>query len=97
MCMFSIRAARGFHRRSIFGTRISRFSMDLKEFADHLGVKSADYCGWSMGAAVLWGYIDLFGTKGIRKAGETASENSKTLESDSRVYSQESFESSKLH
>ena len=50
------------------GMRISRFSMDLKEFTDHLGLKSADYCGWSMGASVLWGYIDLFGTKGIRKA-----------------------------
>ena len=29
---------------------VARFSMDLKEFADHLGLKSADYCGWSMGA-----------------------------------------------
>jgi pimeloyl-ACP methyl ester carboxylesterase len=51
-----------------YGTRIARFSADLKEFSDHLGLKSADYCGWSMGAAVLWGYIDLFGTKGINKA-----------------------------
>lgn len=58
----------GLSQRVDYGTRISRFSMDLKEFADHLGLKSADYCGWSMGAAVLWGYIDLFGTKGIRKA-----------------------------
>lgn len=51
-----------------FGTRISRFSADLKEFSEHLRLQSADYCGWSMGASVLWGYIDLFGTKGIRKA-----------------------------
>ena len=51
-----------------YGTRISRFSADLKEFSEHLGLKSADYCGWSMGASVLWGYIDLFGTKGIHKA-----------------------------
>jgi pimeloyl-ACP methyl ester carboxylesterase len=51
-----------------YGGRIARFSMDLKELTDHLGVKSADYCGWSMGGAVIWGYIDLFGTKGIRKA-----------------------------
>jgi len=57
----------GLSQRVDYGTRISRLSMDLKEFADHLGLKSADYCGWSMGAAVLWGYIDLFGTKGIRK------------------------------
>lgn len=51
-----------------YGSRISRFSMDLKEFSDHLGLESANYCGWSMGASVLWGYIDLFGTEGIRKA-----------------------------
>lgn len=50
------------------GTRISRYAMDLKEFGDHLGLTSADYIGWSMGAAVVWSYIDLFGTKGIRKA-----------------------------
>ncbi len=50
-----------------YGTRITRFSVDLKEFTEHLGLHTADYCGWSMGAAVLWGYIDLFGTKGIRK------------------------------
>lgn len=57
----------GLSQRVDFGMRISRFSMDLKEFTDHLGLKSADYCGWSMGASVLWGYIDLFGTKSIRK------------------------------
>lgn len=51
-----------------FGGRISRFAVDLKEFAEHAGLQSADYCGWSMGASVLWSYIDLFGTKGIRKA-----------------------------
>ncbi len=50
------------------GNRIARFSADLKEFSEHLRLKSADYVGWSMGAAMLWGYIDLFGTKGIRKA-----------------------------
>lgn len=51
-----------------YGYRIARFSMDLKELQDHLGISSADYCGWSMGASVLWSYIDLFGTKGIHKA-----------------------------
>ena len=58
----------GLSQRVDYGTRIARFSADLKEFSDHLGLKSADYCGWSMGAAVLWGYIDLFGSKGIHKA-----------------------------
>lgn len=50
-----------------YGSRITRFSADLKEFTEYLGLQTADYCGWSMGAAVLWGYIDLYGTKGIGK------------------------------
>jgi len=49
------------------GMRISRYAMDVKELTDHLGIKSANYCGWSMGASVMWSYIDLFGTKGINK------------------------------
>ena len=50
-----------------YGSRISRFATDLKELNDHLGLKKADYCGWSMGASVLWSYIDMYGTKGINK------------------------------
>jgi len=57
----------GLSQRVAYGGRISRFAMDLRELADHLGLKQADYCGWSMGASVLWSYIDLFGTKGMRK------------------------------
>ena len=51
-----------------YGNRIARYAMDLKELNDHLNIKSADYCGWSMGASVLWSYIDLWGGQGIRKA-----------------------------
>ncbi|MBE2294618.1 MAG: alpha/beta hydrolase [Phycisphaerales bacterium] len=51
-----------------YGNRIARYAMDLKELNDHLNIQSADYCGWSMGASVLWSYIDLFGSRGIRKA-----------------------------
>jgi pimeloyl-ACP methyl ester carboxylesterase len=50
-----------------YGNRISRFAADLKELNEHLGLKKADYCGWSMGASILWSYIDLYGTKGINK------------------------------
>jgi pimeloyl-ACP methyl ester carboxylesterase len=49
------------------GMRISRYAMDVKEFGVHLGLKSADYLGWSMGASVLWNYIDLFGSRNMRK------------------------------
>lgn len=58
----------GFSQRVEYGNRISRYAVDLKELGDHLKLASADYCGWSMGASVIWSYIDLFGTKGIRKA-----------------------------
>lgn len=51
-----------------YGTRIARFGADLNEFIDHLGVEKVDLCGWSMGASVVWSYIDLFGTDNIRKA-----------------------------
>lgn len=50
-----------------YGTRIARYSMDLRQLGEHIGVTSADYVGHSMGAAILWSYIDLFGTKGIQK------------------------------
>lgn len=57
----------GLSQKVDYGTRISRYAMDVKELSDHLGLNSADYCGWSMGAAVLWSYVDLFGTRSIRK------------------------------
>lgn len=56
----------GLSERTALGNRISRYAMDVKEFAEHLGLSEADYCGWSMGASVMWAYIDLFGTQGIR-------------------------------
>ena len=58
----------GLSQRVEYGNRIARYAMDLKEFGDHLKLQKADYCGWSMGASVIWSYIDLFGTTGIRKA-----------------------------
>ncbi|GAM30605.1 MULTISPECIES: alpha/beta fold hydrolase [Acinetobacter calcoaceticus/baumannii complex] len=50
-----------------YGSRISRFSMDLKEFLDHEKLEKANLVGWSMGASIIWGYIDLFGTDKISK------------------------------
>lgn len=51
-----------------YGNRISRFAMDLHQLVDHLQIKQANFCGWSMGASVIWSYIDLFGSKSIAKA-----------------------------
>lgn len=58
----------GLSQKVDHGARISRFSADLKNFVDALGLQSADFCGWSMGASIVWGYIDLYGTRSIRKA-----------------------------
>lgn len=58
----------GLSQRVEYGGRISRFAMDLKELSTHLELEKANYAGWSMGASVLWSYIDLFGTAGINKA-----------------------------
>jgi pimeloyl-ACP methyl ester carboxylesterase len=58
----------GLSQQVEFGTRIARFSADLKELIDHIGVDKVDICGWSMGASVVLSYIDLFGTAKIRKA-----------------------------
>ncbi|WP_137174170.1 alpha/beta fold hydrolase [Massilia sp. HP4] len=57
----------GLSQQVDYGGHISRFAVDLKELNDHLGIKKADYVGWSMGASVLWSYIELFGTKSINK------------------------------
>lgn len=57
----------GLSQQVDYGGRIARFAMDLKEFNEHIGVKSANYVGHSMGSAILWSYIDLFGTSGIGK------------------------------
>lgn len=58
----------GLSEKVEYGSRISRFGADLKELVDHLGIQKANFSGWSMGASVIWSYIDLFGTKTIRKA-----------------------------
>ena len=45
------------------GARIARLAQDLAELLDHLDIRSADVLGHSMGASVLWSYIDLHGTE----------------------------------
>lgn len=49
------------------GYRISRLAMDLKELLNHLRVTDATAVGWSMGAPVLWSYLELFGSDRIWK------------------------------
>ncbi|MGY4494491.1 alpha/beta fold hydrolase [Pseudomonas sp. TE3610] len=56
----------GLSEKVAFGNRIARYAVDVKEFAEHLQLDKAHFCGWSMGASIMWAYIDLFGTQGLR-------------------------------
>lgn len=49
------------------GNRIARHAADVREFQQAAHLREADYVGHSMGAAVIWSYIDLYGTAGLRK------------------------------
>ncbi|MFE8605691.1 alpha/beta fold hydrolase [Archangium violaceum] len=44
------------------GARIARLARDLDELLAHLHIEQADLVGHSMGASVLWSYLDLFGS-----------------------------------
>lgn len=57
----------GLSQKVDFGTRIARYAADLREFQQAAGIGKADYIGHSMGASVIWSYIDLYGTKDLRK------------------------------
>lgn len=50
-----------------YGTRIARYAADLREFQQAAHVGDADYVGHSMGATVIWSYIDQYGAQGMRK------------------------------
>lgn len=49
------------------GLRMSRLAKDLEELLTHLNITRAHLLGWSMGASIVWSYVDLFGTGGLDK------------------------------
>jgi len=49
------------------GYRIARFAKDIEELIEHLDLKDLTVLGWSMGASVLWSYLELFGTDRVKK------------------------------
>lgn len=49
------------------GYRISRFAMDVRELLINLDLNDVTAIGWSMGASVLWSYLELFGDDRITK------------------------------
>jgi len=44
-----------------YGYRVFRLAKDLSEVLDKLDISSADLLGHSMGCAVIWAYLNLFG------------------------------------
>lgn len=48
------------------GHTVPAYANDLKEFISKLGVENVILVGWSMGAFVIWDYINQFGTDGIK-------------------------------
>lgn len=49
------------------GYRIARLAQDFEQLLDHLGLDEVDALGWSMGASILWSYIDNHGTGRLRR------------------------------
>lgn len=47
------------------GLRMARLAQDLAELIEHVGLQRPNLLGWSMGASVLWAYVDLYGTAGV--------------------------------
>lgn len=55
----------GLSDRTCAGMRIARYAADLRMLIQYLALPHAIYCGWSMGASILYSYIDIYGSKGI--------------------------------
>lgn len=49
------------------GLRMARLAKDIEELVGQLGLARFSLLGWSMGASVLWAYVDLFGTALVDK------------------------------
>lgn len=47
------------------GLRMARLARDVQELVAHLDIARVHMLGWSMGASVLWAFVDLFGTDAI--------------------------------
>jgi non-heme chloroperoxidase len=48
-----------------FGHRIARYAKDIRDLITKLNLEDVTLLGWSMGAAVCWSYMEIFGTEGL--------------------------------
>jgi pimeloyl-ACP methyl ester carboxylesterase len=53
--------AHGDSEKSAWGHRISRYAKDVRDLVETLQLENVTLLGWSMGSAVAWSYLDLFG------------------------------------
>lgn len=49
-----------------YGHTVAQYARDLKQFIEKLDLKDVILVGWSMGAFVLWDYVNQFGTENIK-------------------------------
>lgn len=49
-----------------YGHTVAQYARDLKCFIEKLDLKNVILVGWSMGAFVLWDYVNQFGTENIK-------------------------------
>jgi non-heme chloroperoxidase len=47
------------------GARLSRLGRDLRDLIETLDAEKVGLVGWSMGAGVVWSYLDLFGDRRV--------------------------------
>lgn len=55
--------AHGDSEKVMWGHRISRYAKDVKDTIEALGLEGVTLLGWSMGASIIWSYIELFGNE----------------------------------
>jgi pimeloyl-ACP methyl ester carboxylesterase len=53
--------AHGDSEKVEWGHRIARYAKDVKDLIETLHLENVTVLGWSMGAAIIWSYLDLFG------------------------------------
>lgn len=57
----------GISDRVDYGLNLERFALDLRELIDYLGLENIILVGWSMGASVIFEYINIFGIEKLSK------------------------------
>lgn len=56
----------GASEKPLHGLRIARLAADLRDVLQELEAPQVDLLGWSMGASVIWSYLELFGSDRVR-------------------------------